>query len=50
MCIRDRHETKNLAGENPVVVGELAAKIKQWYPLKERKTVERWTEDAVGVE
>ena len=48
--IADPHETKNLASENPVVVAELAAKIKQWYPLKERKTVERWAEDAVGVE
>ena len=48
--IADPHETKNVAGKNPAVVAELAAKIKQWYPLKERKTVERWAEETVGAE
>ena len=46
--IADPSETKNLASENPVVVAELAQKIKQWYPLRQRKTVERWSDEAVG--
>ena len=46
--IADPSETKNLASENPAVVAELAAKIKQWYPLTQRKTVERWSGEAVG--
>ena len=48
--IADPDEEKNLASENPEVVAKLAAKIKQWYPLKQRKTIERWSEEAVGVE
>ena len=46
--IDDPSESKNLASENPAVVAELAAKIKQWYPLTQRKTVERWSDEAVG--
>ncbi|MDB2687201.1 sulfatase [Mariniblastus sp.] len=46
--IADPGETKNLASENPTVVAELAQKIKQWYPLTERKTVEVWSDEAVG--
>ena len=42
--IADPSETKNLASENPTVAAELAEKIKQWYPLKQRKTVERWSD------
>jgi uncharacterized sulfatase len=35
----DPSEQKNLAGENPEVVKDLASKIEAWYPLSERKTV-----------
>ena len=37
--IADPSEQQNLAGENPKVVAELAAKIQAWYPVKERKTL-----------
>ena len=46
--IADPSESKNLANENPTVVTELADKIKQWYPLSERKTVDHWSDEAVG--
>lgn len=46
--IADPNEATNLAKENPDVVAEMAQKIKQWYPLTQRKTVERWSEEAVG--
>ena len=46
--IADPHETKNLASNNPTVVAELAKKIKQWYPLTQRKTVERWLPENEG--
>ena len=38
----DPHELNNLASENPDVVAELAAKISDWWPVTERKTVESW--------
>ena len=41
--IADPSETKNLASENPTVIAELGEKIKHWYPLTERKTVEHWS-------
>ena len=36
---KDPHEKTNLAGKHPEVVTDLAAKIKGWYPLKERKAL-----------
>lgn len=39
----DPHENKNLAKENPEVVARLAKKIADWYPVKERKVIETWT-------
>jgi len=36
---KDPHEKTNLAGKHPEVVAKLAAKIKGWYPLKERKAL-----------
>lgn len=38
----DPKELKNLAGEHPELVAELAKKIENWYPLKERKTVTKF--------
>lgn len=38
----DPQELKNLASENPEVVAKLAAKISDWWPVKERKTIESW--------
>ena len=42
--IADPDETKNLAKENPEIVADLARKIADWYPLKERKAITEWTE------
>jgi uncharacterized sulfatase len=38
----DPKELKNLASENPEVVAKLAAEISDWWPVKERKTIESW--------
>lgn len=35
----DPGETKNLAGDNPQIVADLAQRIEDWYPLKERKAL-----------
>ena len=40
----DPTEAKNLAAENPEIVTRLAAKIDDWYPVKERKTIKRWSD------
>lgn len=40
--LADPHETKNLASSNPEVVAKLAAKISDWWPVNERKTIETW--------
>ena len=48
--VADPQETKNLAGDNQALVAELAEQIKQWYPLKERKTVERWSAEEATVD
>ena len=36
---KDPHEKNNLAADHPEVVADLAAKIGDWYPLKERKAL-----------
>ncbi len=38
--IAEPHENTNLAAEHPDVVARLAKKIADWYPVKERKTIE----------
>jgi uncharacterized sulfatase len=38
----DPQELHNLAAENPEMVAKLAAKISDWWPVKERKTIESW--------
>ncbi|HBJ37461.1 MAG TPA: sulfatase [Planctomycetaceae bacterium] len=38
----DPQELHNLASHNPEVVAKLAAKISDWWPVKERKTIETW--------
>jgi uncharacterized sulfatase len=38
----DPQELHNLASENPEMVAKLAAKISDWWPVKERKTIESW--------
>jgi uncharacterized sulfatase len=35
----DPHETRNLACEHPDVVARLSQRIREWYPLRERKTI-----------
>ncbi len=40
--LKDPHEKKNLASQNPKVVTRLAAKIEQWWPVKERKVITSW--------
>ena len=40
----DPHEERNLAADNPQVVARLADKIADWWPVTERKTIERWTD------
>ena len=40
--LADPHELNNLASANPDVVAQLAAKISEWWPVKERKTIESW--------
>ena len=39
---QDPHEKKNLAGEHPEVVADLATKIADWYPVKERKVLTKF--------
>jgi len=38
----DPHELNNLASENPDMVAKLAAKISDWWPVTERKTIDTW--------
>ena len=38
----DPQELQNLASKNPEMVAKLAAKISDWWPVKERKTIESW--------
>jgi len=38
----DPHELNNLASANPDRVAKLAAKISDWWPVTERKTIETW--------
>ena len=40
--LKDPKEKKNLAEQNPEVVGRLAAKIGKWWPVKERKVLTKW--------
>jgi uncharacterized sulfatase len=40
--LEDPHENKNLASENPEVVGNLAGEISKWWPVTERKVLESW--------
>ncbi|WP_164101438.1 sulfatase family protein [Candidatus Laterigemmans baculatus] len=40
--IADPHETRNLAAEHPEVVARLAEKLKQWWPVTERKVITEW--------
>lgn len=40
----DPFETSNVAKDNEAVVERLAKKIKAWYPLHQRNTVETWSE------
>ncbi|MFL3656673.1 MAG: sulfatase [Opitutales bacterium] len=37
--LKDPHETKNVAGDNPDVVKRLVKKIDDWYPVTERNVV-----------
>jgi uncharacterized sulfatase len=37
--LADPHEEHNLAKQHPEVVARLAEKIKNWYPVKKRKTI-----------
>ena len=40
----DPHEKNNLAKDHTEIVARLAKKIRDWYPVKERKVIEVWTE------
>ncbi|MDH3585352.1 MAG: sulfatase-like hydrolase/transferase, partial [Phycisphaerae bacterium] len=40
--LADPHEKKNLAGQHPEVVADLAAKIAAWWPVTERKVISRY--------
>ena len=37
--LADPHEEQNLAKQHPAVVAELASRIDQWWPVRQRKTV-----------
>ena len=39
---KDPHETANVAREHPEVVARLAKRIADWYPVKQRKVMERY--------
>lgn len=41
--LRDPHENRNLAAQHPEVVARLAAKLDQWWPVRERKVLTRWS-------
>lgn len=40
----DPHEERNVARDNPEVVARLAKKIAAWWPVKERKTLDVWSD------
>ena len=42
--LADPHEKVNLAKDNPEVVADLAKKIGEWYPVKERKVITEWVD------
>lgn len=42
--VADPHEQTNLATRHPEIVDRLADKIAEWWPVRERKTITRWTE------
>lgn len=42
--LADPHETKNLAAAHPDVVGHLAKKIEDWWPVTQRHTITKWTD------
>tara|TARA_B100000686_G_scaffold237400_1_gene245427 strand:- start:1660 stop:2130 length:471 start_codon:yes stop_codon:yes gene_type:complete len=37
--LADPHEEQNLAKQHPALVAELASRIDQWWPVRQRKTV-----------
>jgi arylsulfatase A-like enzyme len=43
--LEDPYETKNLAPDHPEVVARLADQIDRWYPVKERTTITKWTDE-----
>lgn len=45
--LADPHENQNLAPSHPEVVEQLAGRIQEWWPVKERQVLTRWT-DAPG--
>ncbi len=42
--LADPHENTNLAAKNPEVVARLAARLQQWWPVKERKALTTWSD------
>lgn len=40
--LADPHENNNLAAQNPQVVARLAAKLDQWWAVRERKVMTKW--------
>jgi arylsulfatase A-like enzyme len=42
--LADPHENKNLASREAATVARLAGKLEQWWPVKERKVITKWTE------
>jgi hypothetical protein len=42
--LADPHENTNLAAKHPEAVSRLADKLQQWWPVRERKVITRWSE------
>jgi len=40
--LKDPHEKKNVAGQNPKVVARLVKRIDSWYPVRERKVLKKF--------
>jgi uncharacterized sulfatase len=40
--IADPHENTNLAAKNPELVARLAARLQEWWPVKERQVLTTW--------
>jgi uncharacterized sulfatase len=42
--LADPHENRNLAAQNPAVVGRLGDRLQEWWPVRERKFLAKWSD------